>query len=126
VDAASTREILRVSGCDGVMVGRAVQGNPWALAEVRAALLNKPVPVKPEGNMRWHVIHEHLLALKEHYGEYTASKLARKHVIWYSKGLNGSAEFRRCFQRLTCWDVQLTVAEAFFYGGAAQDWLRAA
>ncbi len=125
VDAASAKEMLRISGCDGVMIGRAVQGNPWVLAEVRAALLGEPMPVKPEGSERWHVIHDHLLTLKAHHGEQIASKLARKHVIWYSKGLNGSAEFRRHFQLLTCWEAQLAVTEAFFCG-EAQDWLHAA
>jgi len=127
VDAASAKEMLRISGCDGVMIGRAVQGNPWVLAEVRAALLGAPAPAKPDNAARWSVIHEHMLALAEHHGEKTASKLARKHVIWYSKGMNGSAEFRRHFQSLTCWKAQLEAGENFFCGGnEAQAWLRAA
>jgi len=127
VDAASAREMLRISGCDGVMVGRAVQGNPWVLAEVRAALLGEPLPVKPDGIARWRIIEEHMLALAEHHGEQTASKLARKHVIWYSKGMDGSAEFRRQFQSLACWKAQLEAAEAFFCGcDTKQAWLRAA
>lgn len=125
VNADSAKEMLRISGCDGVMIGRAVQGNPWVLAEVRAALLGESAPVKPDIAARWYVIHEHMQALKEHHGERTASKLARKHIIWYSKGLSGSAEFRRHFQVLTRWEDQLAVAEAFFCG-EVQDWLRAA
>jgi len=109
------------------MVGRAVQGNPWVLAEVRAALLGEPLPVKPDGIARWRIIEEHMLALAEHHGEQTASKLARKHVIWYSKGMDGSAEFRRQFQSLACWKAQLEAAEAFFCGcDTKQAWLRAA
>jgi len=127
VDAASARDMLRVSGCDGVMVGRAVQGNPWVLAEVKAALMNEPAPVGPDGAARWGIIHEHMRALAEFHGEQTAAKLARKHVIWYSKGMNGSAEFRRYFQSLTCWETQLEAAETFFCGDSeAQAWLRAA
>jgi len=114
VDAASAIEMLRITGCDGVMIGRAVQGNPWVLAEVKAALLGARMPVKPDGATRWRVIREHMLALAEHHGEQTASKLARKHIIWYSKGMDGSAEFRRHFQSLTAWKAQLEAAEAFF------------
>jgi len=125
VDAASALEMLRIAGCDGVMIGRAVQGNPWVLAEVCAALLGGPIPGKPTGAARWTIIHEHLLALAEHHGAHTASKLARKHVIWYSKGMNGSSEFRRHFQTLSCWEAQIEAAEAFFHD-EVQVWLRAA
>jgi len=114
VDAASALEMLRISGCDGVMVGRAVQGNPWVLAEIHAALLGQKIIPESFSNNRWPVVHEHLLALYEHHGERTASQLARKHVAWYSKGYAGSAEFRGDFQRLTEWHAQMDAAELFF------------
>ena len=127
VDAASALEMLRVSGCDGVMVGRAVQGNPWVLAEVSAAICGKPIPPPPNPKARWLIVKEHLDAMAEHHGVATASKLARKHVIWYSKGLHGSAEFRQHFQTLNDWQAQLQVAEAFFvHGGDSEERLRAA
>jgi len=120
VDAASALEMLRASGCDGVMVGRAVQGNPWVLAEIRAALMGHQIPAKPTPNLRWPVVYEHLLALRDHHGERTACQLAHKHVAWYSKGCAGSAEFRRDFQHLTDWQTQLDMAEAFFTGHEQQ------
>ncbi|MFQ5354868.1 MAG: tRNA dihydrouridine synthase DusB [Mariprofundaceae bacterium] len=116
VDAASAREMVRVSNCDGVMVGRAVQGNPWVLAEVSAALSGEPAPPELTAGERWEVVSEHLHALADHYGTETASKLARKHVIWYSKGLPAAAEFRRHFQRLPDWAGMLVEAERFFSG----------
>jgi len=115
VDAASALEMLRISGCDGVMVGRAVQGNPWVLSEIRDALLGKEKDDSAANN-RWPVVHEHLLALYAHHGERTAGQLARKHVAWYSKGCTGSAEFRSEFQRLSVWQEQIEAAEAFFTG----------
>ncbi len=114
VDAASAREMVRVSGCDGVMVGRAVQGNPWVLAEVSAALSDEQAPAEPSAGKRWQIVCEHLHKLADHYGTITASKLARKHVIWYSKGLPEAAEFRRRFQQLPDWDGMLVEAERFF------------
>lgn len=116
VDAASALEMVRVSGCDGVMVGRAVQGNPWVLAEVSAALAGNPLPEAPSPQVRWAVVQEHLDGLAVHHGEATASKLARKHVIWYSRGMHASAEFRRYFQTLQAFPAQLEAAEAFFTG----------
>ncbi len=115
-DAASAREMVRVSGCDGVMVGRAVQGNPWVLAEVRAALTGEPLPPAPTREERWAVVEEHLRHLAAHHGERTASQLARKHVPWYSKGLPGAAEFRARFQRIGDWPRQLEAARAWFLG----------
>ncbi len=116
VDAATALEMVRVSGCDGVMVGRAVQGNPWVLGEVSAALIGKPVPARPTAKKRWAVVHEHMQLLAEHHGEYSASRLARKHVVWYSKGLRGSAEFRGHFQRIETWQEQIEVAGDYFLG----------
>lgn len=123
VDAATALEMLRISGADGVMVGRAVQGNPWVLAEIRDALLGKPVNSNAS-IQRWPVVLEHLLALHEHHGERTAGQLARKHVAWYSKGCTGSAEFRRDFQRLSDWQGQLASAESFFTSQAEQEELQ--
>jgi len=114
VDTVSAREMLRVSHCDGIMVGRAVQGNPWVLAEVRAALEGSEPPSSPTACQRWQVVREHMHALADHYGTITASQLVRKHVIWYSRGLPGAAEFRHRFQSLPDWQSQLTQAGQFF------------
>ena len=114
VDAVSALEMVRISNCDGVMVGRAVQGNPWVLGEVSAALTGKPIPSRPTDRERWAIIKEHMELLAEHHGEYSASRLARKHVIWYSKGMRGSAEFRGHFQHIEDWQEQIKAAESYF------------
>lgn len=114
IDGDSARRMIEVSGCDGIMIGRAVQGNPWILDEVRATLLGDPAPTKPTPAQRWPVIREHMLHLAEHHGIRTASQLAKKHVPWYSKGMSGSSDFRNRFQKLQCWQEQLEVAESFF------------
>jgi len=116
VDAATALEMVRVSNCDGVMVGRAVQGNPWVLGEVGAALTGQPIPAKPTAAERWAIVKEHMQLLIEHHGEYSASRMARKHVVWYSKGQRGSAEFRGTFQRLESCQEQMEQAEAYFLG----------
>ena len=116
VDGESARRMVAVSGCDGVMVGRAVQGNPWVLGDVRATLLGEPQPAAPSPGERWLVIREHMHHLAEHHGIHTASQLARKHIPWYTKGMAGSSEFRSAFQRLHNWQEQLDAAETFFLG----------
>jgi len=114
VDGESALEMLRISGCDGVMVGRAVQGNPWVLQEVHAAIMGLPKPSAPTAEERWAVVEEHMQHLAEHHGVKFASKMARKHVGWYSKGLRDSADFRGYFQRLDDWEQQLAVARDYF------------
>ncbi len=116
VDAASAREMIRISGCDGVMVGRAVQGNPWVLGEIHAALTGATPPPPPTAAERWMIVSEHLDNLAAHHGVHCAAKLARKHVLWYSKGLRGSAEFRARFQQLTDWQAMLDCAAGYFLG----------
>jgi tRNA-dihydrouridine synthase B len=115
-DGDSAREMIRISGCDGVMVGRAAMGNPWMLADVHAALLGEAKPAAPTAAQRWAVVNEHMLHLAEFHGIQAASKMARKHVIWYSRGLRGSADFRGHFQRIVDWRQMLDVAEDYFLG----------
>jgi len=114
VDGASAQEMIRISNCDGVMVGRAVQGNPWVLGEVHAALMGLPQPSPPTPEQRWAIVIAHLQHLAAHHGIQCASKLARKHVIWYSKGLRGSADFRSHFQVMQDWQQMLDFAETYF------------
>jgi len=117
-DGASARKMVRVSGCAGVMVGRAVQGNPWVLAQVDAALRNAPSPPVPDRAERWSVVHEHMRRLAEHHGDFHANQLARKHVVWYSKGMLHSAQFRARFQQLRDWQQQLACAQHYFLHGS--------
>jgi len=117
VDGASALELIRVSGCAGVMVGRAVQGNPWLLAEVTAALRGTPPPPPPDREARWRVVRRHMELLAEHHGCFHAGQLARRHVVWYSRGLPEAARFRACFQRLRDWEQQTACAEEYFLHG---------
>lgn len=114
VSASSAIALLEQSGCDGIMIGRAAQGNPWIFKEILCALHGKEVPEEPDPEERWAVVREHLMGLASLHGVEIAKRLAHKHVAWYSKGLPGGAEFRARFHRSQDWDEQLALAEAFF------------
>ncbi len=114
IDGASALDMIKQSGCDGVMIGRAVQGNPWLLGEVRAAIMGLPKPETPSVEEVWEVVHEHMLHLADFHGVKRASKLVRKHVPWYSKRRRGSAEFRASFQKVFVWEAQIEAAKAYF------------
>ena len=83
VDAGSARTALRLSGADGVMIGRGAQGRPWRLAEVAAALYGTPAPVVPQGAALGEMVIGHYEAMLAFYGPSLGVRVARKHIGWY-------------------------------------------
>lgn len=92
-------KMLRETGCDGVMVGRAAISNPWALAEIRAALRGEAAPSPPRLAGRIDVALEHLRLMIEHEeDENRACRALRGQIPMYIKGEPGAAELRRQLQ----------------------------
>ncbi|MFT3968309.1 MAG: tRNA dihydrouridine synthase DusB [Sphingobium sp.] len=89
VDAA-----LDQSGADGLMIGRGAYGRPWLLGQAMHWLETGQRRPDPGLEEQYHLIIEHYKAMLDHYGETVGVNMARKHIGWYTKGLNGSAEFR--------------------------------
>ncbi|WP_127900164.1 tRNA dihydrouridine synthase DusB [Solirhodobacter olei] len=94
-DAASAREALRLSGADGVMVGRGIQGRPWLLAEIAAGLTGQRGPEVPEGEALADLVAEHHAAMLDFYGEELGLRVARKHLGWYLDAAGDPAGLRR-------------------------------
>jgi tRNA-dihydrouridine synthase B len=89
-----SREALRQSGADGVMIGRGAYGRPWLIAQVMSELGgggHRPDPSLDEQLAAMLQQYDEMLVL---YGTHTGVNLARKHIGWYTKGLPGSAEMR--------------------------------
>lgn len=86
--------LLQQSGADGVMIGRGAYGRPWFINQVGHYLKTGERLRDPPLLDQHQIILEHFEEILSHYGESTGVKIARKHVGWYSKGLNGSADFR--------------------------------
>jgi tRNA-dihydrouridine synthase B len=85
---------LADSGADGVMIGRGCYGRPWFVRQVIECLKGRQrVPDPPLAAQR-DIVLDHYEEILRHYGSEVGSRIARKHVAWYSKGLPGSAEFR--------------------------------
>ncbi len=83
VDAATARDALRLSGADGVMIGRGAQGRPWLLAQVAADLYGRSAPEVPQGDDLIDMVCRHYEAMLSFYGEELGRKVARKHLGWY-------------------------------------------
>jgi tRNA-dihydrouridine synthase B len=93
------QEALALSGADGVMVGRGAYGKPWFLRQVMHFLkTGTRLPDPPLADQRDALL-SHYDAMLSHYGVSVGSRIARKHLGWYSKGLYGSSEFRASVNR---------------------------
>ena len=82
-DSAAARMALDRSGCDGVMIGRGAQGQPWLLAQIAADLYGHAAPVIPTGADLINMVIAHYEAMLAFYGETLGARVARKHLGWY-------------------------------------------
>ncbi len=90
-------QIFRMTGADGVMVGRAAQGNPWIFRRFAEFLTTGTELPEPTLAERAQLILRHLDMLLEFKGEYIGPREMRKHATWYTKGLKHGAELRGRF-----------------------------
>jgi len=113
-------EVLRKSGADGLMIGRAAQGNPWIFREISHFLATGTrLAPPPVAEVRDTLI-GHLENLYEFYGEHLGVRVARKHISWYSKGLRGGAVFRNEINKVETRAAQLAMIRSFFDRAADQ------
>ena len=87
-------ESLRLSGADGIMIGRATYGRPWFLNQMSHYLKTGIKLPDPPLELQYSILLAHLEDMLSHYGVGTGLRMARKHISSYSKGLTNSAEFR--------------------------------
>jgi len=107
-------EVLRETGADAIMVGRAAQGRPWLFREIAHYLASGELLPQPAVAEIRDVLTEHLDGLYRHYGEYSGCRIARKHIAWYTKGLRGGNEFRQAMYKLESTTEQQQATRAFF------------
>jgi tRNA-dihydrouridine synthase B len=106
---------LDQSGADGLMIGRGAYGRPWFLSQVMRFLATGERRDDPSLDAQYATIVEHYEEMLSLYGSEVGVNMARKHIGWYTKGLNGSAEFRnRVNQQADPKTVLSMLAE--FYG----------
>jgi len=114
------REVLRRTGADALMIGRAAQGRPWIFREIEHYLkygCHLPAPRIPEIR---DVLVQHLHDLYALYGDHGGVRVARKHIGWYVRGLVGALEFRQTMNRLETTQQQLAAVETFLAGLATR------
>ncbi len=113
-NAADAKRVLAITGADGVMIGRAAQGNPWVFKSITEQLAGNAISPPPTAEEIYETLTSHLKGLYALYGEFTGVRVARKHIAWYCKGMRNAAEFRsRAYEKESCIE-QLAIIEEFF------------
>jgi tRNA-dihydrouridine synthase B len=108
--------VLKFTGADAVMVGRAAQGSPWIFREIDHFLTTGEHLAAPLVAEVRRALLEHLQDHYGLYGEYTGVRSARKHIGWYVRTLPGGDAFREHMNTLETAAQQLAAVAAYLDG----------
>ncbi len=108
------REVLRLTGADALMIGRAAQGRPWIFREIAHFLATGTHLPAPGVREVHELLVEHLHDHYTLYGEFSGVRTARKHIGWYVRGLPGAEPFRAGMNLLDTCEAQLAAVSAYF------------
>jgi len=117
--AEKAQQVMGYTGADGVMLGRAAQGNPWIFREINHFLTTRETLTPPSKQEIIALIHQHLTDLYHFYGEQRGAQIARKHITWYTQKCSfinseQQCEFRKHINRIKEASQQLRDVIAFF------------
>lgn len=110
----AAKEMFKQTGCAGVMIGRAAQGNPWIFREVVSVLESGAMIRRPDNREKRELILRHARLQMETKGEYTAVREMRKHLAWYTAGMPHSARFRQTINTMETMRELLDGIETIF------------
>lgn len=97
--------LLKQTGCDGVMIGRAVRGNPWIFREINHYFQTGELLPRPSSEEIREMILRHARAQIALKGEFTGIREMRKHVAWYTAGMRHSAGLRRASNTIESYEA---------------------
>ena len=96
-DVTTGEQAIRMreeTGCDGVMIGRGAQGNPWIFRELLEYEKTGKLPERPSPEVIRETMLRHARLQMEYKGDFIGIREMRKHVAWYTKGMKGSSKLR--------------------------------
>ena len=97
-------QMRRETGCDGVMIGRGAQGNPWIFHELQEYERTGVVPPRPTPEQIKETMLRHARLQIEFKGDFIGIREMRKHVAWYTKGMKGSAKLRDAINQVESYE----------------------
>ncbi len=110
----AAKAMLEQTGCDGVMIGRAAQGNPWIFRDTVRFLETGSLPPPPSVEEKKRMVLEHAALQLQYKGEYTAVREMRKHLAWYTAGMPHSARFRQLINSMETMEALTEGVETIF------------
>jgi nifR3 family TIM-barrel protein len=108
------KKILEITHADGVMVGRAAQGNPWIFKQLTHYWRTGEMLLGPTMKERAEVIIRHLDLLLKYKGDYVGPREMRKHATWYTRGITHGAVLRDRFNKAESRQDFLDIIDEFF------------
>jgi tRNA-dihydrouridine synthase B len=105
--------MIKLTGCDGVMLGRGALGNPWIFRNIIGRCEGRNAHIV-DLNEREETIREHLNAMVDLFGEETGLKHFRRHLFWYTKGFRDGSRFRKAACSIICKDELFIEIRRFF------------
>ena len=113
------RHVLRETGADALMIGRAAQGQPWIFRSIAQYLATGELTPEPTASEVGSILLQHVSDLHDFYGEAAGVRIARKHLGWYAKGRAGSPVFLALVNRAESAAEQIALTRAYFQKLAA-------
>ena len=118
--AADAARVLRDTGADAVMIGRAAQGNPWIFREVIHHLATGEYLTPPSAQEVSRTLLSHLDALHAFYGEFAGVRIARKHLGWYCRPRAGGEQFWAAINKVAGAARQREMVQEFLLDALAE------
>ena len=103
-EATDALEMMRQTGCDGVVIGRGCLGRPWLFRDLVAAFAGDPVPAPPTSGEVIETLRIHGVLLAEWFGELSGMKELRKHTGWYLQGFSVGRPVRNALRQVSSVD----------------------
>ena len=107
-------QVLRETGADALMVGRAALGQPWLFSSMIRHYEGNPSRLEPEPAEKETLMLEHLVALHAFYGEHQGIRIARKHIGWYFDHLEGPLDAHSAFNQQSSAEGQIRLVRELF------------
>ena len=112
--ASLAEEMLKKTGCDGIMIGRGAEGNPFIFREITQYLETGTLPTKPSPKEVRRTIERHAALQVQYKGEYTGVREMRKHLAWYTTGYPHSAAYRQMINHMETMEELLKSLDMIF------------
>jgi tRNA-dihydrouridine synthase B len=113
-DEKKAQQVLKFTGADAIMIGRAAQGRPWIFQQIAHYLASGEQLPPPQPQWIGNLLMEHLDAMYSLYGARHGVRIARKHIAWYSRQMRGAAAFRQEINKVDSTRDQLELIKRYF------------